>query len=112
MSEMQEALSRILFVGGFGYVTAMDKLTGEEVWRTSLPGTGYRFVNLLIEDGAVFAASGGRLFSLSPDNGEIRWQNYMPGLGYDCFALATMKNPGMGSAAALMERASRESQQS
>lgn len=108
MNEMEQILKRMLFTGGHGYVVALDKETGDEVWRTSLPGTGYRFVNLLVEDGAIFAASGGRVFCLTPDAGRILWENSMPGLGYNCFGFATINNPANASSAVAAAEESRQ----
>lgn len=103
MSSLEEALDRVLFVGGHGYVTAIDKESGEEIWRTNLKGSGYGFVNLVLEKDQLFAASGGRLYALSAESGGILWMNPMPGLGYGVYTFATTSMPG-GNVAPLAAR--------
>ncbi|MFM7296567.1 MAG: PQQ-binding-like beta-propeller repeat protein, partial [Planctomycetota bacterium] len=81
----------LMFVGLYGHVTALLKSTGEQRWTTSLPGTGYGIVTLLHEDGALFAASSGRLFALEPKDGSILWSNELAGLGNGDVCLATVR---------------------
>ena len=78
-----------LFIGTSGHVAAMDRDTGREVWRVSLPSTGYHIVSLLVEGTRVFAASKGYLFCLDAENGDILWKSSMPGLGHRHVYLAT-----------------------
>jgi outer membrane protein assembly factor BamB len=82
---------QLLFVGTHGHVVAFQKFTGKEVWRTSLPKTGWSLVTLLVEDGVLFASSKGHLFALDPLTGEIFWSNPMSGLGSGHACLATMR---------------------
>jgi len=69
----------LLFVGISGTVLALDKSSGTEVWRTDLPGS--IFVNLVVEDNSIYAATRGEISSLDPANGAIRWSNPLKGLG-------------------------------
>ncbi len=101
MNQLSETLKRVLFVGGHGFITAIDKVTGDEIWRTSLKGSGYGFVNILIEDNRIIAASGGKLYCLAPEQGELLWTNSMSGLGYGIYSLATVENPSPPSTAAI-----------
>ena len=88
----------LLFAGTHGWVAALEKFTGKEVWRTSLPKTGWSVVTLLHEDGVLFAATGGRVFALNPATGEIAWENGMSGLGSSHFCLATTRqSPNAGA---------------
>lgn len=80
-----------LFVGTHGHVLAIDKQDGTEIWRTSLPKTGYRPVLLLYEDGQLLVGTRGKLFALDPLDGSIRWENELTGLGHDLVALATTR---------------------
>jgi len=82
----------LLFVGTHGHVVAVHKFTGKDVWRKSLPGTGWSVVALLIEDGVLYAASQGHVFALDPLTGEIFWENSMPGLGNGHACLATFRH--------------------
>ena len=110
MSEIEEVLGRVLFVGGHGYVTAIDKESGDEIWRTSLKGSGYGFVNVLLEGERIFAASGGKLYCLSADNGDVWWTNSMPGLGYGVYSFATRERGHDGLAALMADQQAKSSQ--
>ena len=69
----------LIFIGMKGCVVALDKSTGQEVWRAKLGGSD--FVNLTMEDAYIYAATSGEVYCLSPVSGEIRWHNPMKGLG-------------------------------
>jgi len=70
-----------LFVGTNGHVVALLKKTGEIVWKTSLPKTGYSVVSIVLEENTLFCSTGGRVFALAPDTGEILWENPLKGMG-------------------------------
>ncbi len=78
---MTIAAHKLLFLGTYGHVAAIEKASGRTIWQTSLPSTGYGVVSILYEDGLVFCAAGGRAFALDPENGAILWTNDLPGLG-------------------------------
>jgi outer membrane protein assembly factor BamB len=67
-----------LYLGIKGHVVALDRRTGDEVWRTHLKGGD--FVSVTVQD-AVYAATKGEIFCLEPDTGEIRWRNPLKGMG-------------------------------
>ena len=86
-----------LFMGTHGYIVAMERESGREVWRTNLHRTGWNVVTLLLDDdGILFAGTAGRLFALNPATGEIFWRNDLPGLGHGHVCLATV-NGNTGS---------------
>eukprot|EP00759_Apiculatamorpha_spiralis_P017162 PhF_6_TR23290/c2_g3_i2/m.32823 len=64
-----------VFAGIAGYVVALDMDNGTEVWRTSLPGSGWMMVDVCNEYGVVYAGSGGRLYSLCPATGTVNWKS-------------------------------------
>ncbi|HMD97913.1 MAG TPA: PQQ-binding-like beta-propeller repeat protein [Terriglobia bacterium] len=72
-------MAGLVFIGINGRVLALDKSTGKEVWRTDLPGLD--FVNVVVEDGNVFASSRGEILCLRPEDGGIRWHNKLERLG-------------------------------
>lgn len=78
-----------VFLGTHGNVIALEQTTGKTVWQTSLPDTGYSVVSILVENGRLLCASGGRCFALDPGNGQILWNNGLPGLGHDLVYLST-----------------------
>ncbi|HBP17455.1 MAG TPA: hypothetical protein DEA08_06650 [Planctomycetes bacterium] len=78
----------LLFIGTRGFVRALSKRTGRKVWETSLPGTGYEAVSLVVDDETVFAASRGKVIALEAGSGEVLWENGLRGLGYEFVTLA------------------------
>ena len=88
-----------LIIGIQGTVLAIDRATGKEVWRSSLKGGD--FVNVVLEDGQLFAASKGRLYRLDPATGRILWENGLAGMGW---GLVSMAHAGNGNLAAIEEK--------
>lgn len=66
-----ETTRKLLFAGTHGHVIALDKATGTEVWRTSLPKTGFSVVSIVHEEGRLLCGAGGRVFALDSESGEI-----------------------------------------
>ncbi len=95
----------LLFAGTHGHVVAIEKGTGETVWATSLPRTGYSVVSIVVEDGLLLCASGGRVFGLDPSTGRIEWSNDMPKLGSGLVYLATERSSGAGGMEVLAAQA-------
>jgi outer membrane protein assembly factor BamB len=93
----------VVFIGIKGRVLAIDRATGQEVWRTPLKGGD--FVNVVIEDGELYAATKGELFRLDPATGAILWQNGLQGLGRD---LITIASSGARGAAVIREKRRRD----
>jgi outer membrane protein assembly factor BamB len=86
--------SSAVIIGISGTVLALDCGTGDEVWRTSLKGSD--FVNAVLHEDCVYAATKGELFCLDRTTGTIRWRNALTGLGR---GLVTIASSGGGSAA-------------
>ncbi len=100
-----EACRQLLFVGTHGYVAALHQEDGHEVWRTSLPGTGYSVVSMVYEEGCLLCASGGHAFGLDPENGEILWRNNLAGLGHGLVCLTTADSKANGMQTVLAAQA-------
>jgi hypothetical protein len=79
-------MQNMIFIGIYGYALALDRATGEEVWRTSLKGSDFVTVALAGRD--LLAASRGRLYCLEAASGIVRWQNDLKGLGWGLVAIA------------------------
>jgi outer membrane protein assembly factor BamB len=77
---------RAIFVGIKGAALAIDRDTGQTLWRTELKGSD--FVSLTVQGGDLFAASRGRVYRLDPLSGDILWCNELPGLGWGIVSLA------------------------
>jgi hypothetical protein len=80
------AQQTLVYIGISGNVLALDKSTGQEVWRTALKGRD--FVNVAWQDGNLYATAKGELFCLDPGTGHIRWQNPLKGLGTGLITIA------------------------
>jgi outer membrane protein assembly factor BamB len=74
------AQRELLYAGIKRHVVALDRSTGEEVWRTHLKGV--QFVNVTLERGLLLAGTRGEIFALTPDTGRIVWNNSLKGMGY------------------------------
>jgi hypothetical protein len=67
-----------LFIGIQGKAVCLDKATGDIVWSSKLKSSS-AVTNVYYEDNQVFAYSGGHLFCLNADSGEIIWENGLSG---------------------------------
>src|SRR5271157_414846 len=76
----------VIFIGIKGTVIAIDRATGKEVWRTPLKGGD--FVNVVVEDGDLYAATKGELFCVDAATGRVRWHNQLKGLGLGLMTIA------------------------
>jgi outer membrane protein assembly factor BamB len=76
-----------IFIGIGGNVLALDRATGQEIWRSSLKGGD--FVNVAAIEGDVFATTKGELFCLDAATGHIRWHNPLKGLGLGLVSIAS-----------------------
>ncbi|MBI4963798.1 MAG: PQQ-binding-like beta-propeller repeat protein [Desulfomonile tiedjei] len=85
-------MNEFLYVGLKAQVLALDRETGEVVWRRSLPSWnwfGDSFVTIALDNGSIFAHTVGRLYCLDAETGIIKWQNNLKGVGYGTANLAT-----------------------
>jgi len=76
----------MVFIGIKGAVLALDRATGVERWRTGIKGSD--FVNVVVQDGDLYAATKGELCRLDPATGTILWQNELKGLGRGLMTIA------------------------
>jgi len=79
--------SSAVFLGVHGELVALDRATGQELWRTKL--TGGDFVNLLVDQDRVIATTKGKAFCLDVATGQLLWRNDLPGLGLGLVSIAT-----------------------
>jgi len=87
--------SLAIFVGIHGSVIAVDRATGQDLWQTNL--TGSDFVNVILDDDCVIAATKGELFCLDAVTGKQLWHNELPGQGWGIASIATANgSTGMG----------------
>jgi outer membrane protein assembly factor BamB len=91
------------FYGIRGTVVALDRATGSEVWRSELKGKD--FVNVVLQDGDLYATTKGELFRLDSATGEILCQNPLKGLGW---GLITIAATGSQQAVVIREKGQRD----
>ena len=80
------AQSKALFIGIGGSVVALDRSTGEELWRSRLKAGD--FTNVVLDNGDLYASSRGQIFCLDPATGAVRWRNKLAGLGWGLVTIA------------------------
>ena len=77
-----------IFIGIHGDVIALDRVTGQEIWKASLKGGD--FVSLLVDDDRVVAATKGEVYCLDATTGKPLWRNDLPGEGWGIATIATV----------------------
>jgi len=77
----------LVFLGVHGEVVALDRATGQEIWRTSLGGSD--FVNLLLDQDRIIATTKGEAYCIDPATGQLLWHNNLPGMGWGLVSIAT-----------------------
>src|ERR1043166_2959579 len=71
--------SEPLYIGVGGYAVAIDRATGDELWRTKLKSSS--FVTVYSDSGGLYAGAKGEIFCLDRTTGSILWHNRLVGLG-------------------------------
>ena len=79
--------SSAIFIGIHGDVVALDRGTGQQIWKTGLKGAD--FVNLMLDGDRVIAATKGEVFCLDAATGQLLWHNELPGAGWGLITIAT-----------------------
>ena len=105
------AIEETLFVGTHGHIAAISKPTGQTIWETSLPSTGYSVVAIVYETGRLYCAGGGRVFALDPANGEILWENPLRGMGMGLVFLTTVNSNNTEALMAVLAQAAQDAKQ-
>lgn len=91
-----QAYGKIYLGSEHGYVIALDRETGEEVWRKNVPGEALS--KPAAGDGLVFVnLASGKLLALHPDTGEERWrfEQEVPALTLRGQSAPTVANGGV-----------------
>jgi outer membrane protein assembly factor BamB len=81
----------LVFVGIRGRVVALDRETGDEVWRVQF---GSDYLTVFWDGDALFAATAGEIWRLDPETGGLQWHNKMRGLGQGLVSLASTQVAG------------------
>jgi outer membrane protein assembly factor BamB len=76
---MARLTSGTIYVGIRGHVVALDRRTGDELWRTHLKGASFVYVQR--DEDLLLATCSGEVFALRPRTGELVWHNRLKGMG-------------------------------
>jgi outer membrane protein assembly factor BamB len=95
-----------IFIGIHGDVIALDRATGQQLWKTELKGMD--FVTVLLDNDRVLAATKGEVYSLDAATGQILWRNDLPGEGRGLVTIATAS--GSSNAMPLLSEKQRRDQ--
>lgn len=69
-----------LILGINGHIVAINKDSGDEIWRTKLKSSSITVVTS--DEKKIYASSAGHLFCLDKLTGKQLWSNSLKGLGY------------------------------
>jgi len=84
--------SSAIFVGIRGGVSALDRETGRQLWKTKLKGAD--FVNVTLDDDRVFAATKGEMFAWTPPPARFCGSTNFPARvvpDYDCHCFGLIR---------------------
>ena len=90
----------LVFVGAGGILCAIDRSTGDTVWKFKFPARALQsggFVNLLVAGDLLYAHALGELHCIRAATGELLWTNPLTGMGY---GLGTIAVEGQATSAA------------
>ncbi len=76
-----------IYLGIKGAVIALNRATGEELWRTTLKGGD--FVNVVLDGNQLYATTKGEIFCVDTKTGEPLWHNNLKGMGLGLISIAT-----------------------
>lgn len=100
------AVSSKVFVGIKGGVVALDLSVGTIDWQTPLKGAD--FVNLICEEGHLYATAHGEIFCLDATDGAIGWHDPLRGMGWGLASVAIANAPSGGPAILVAEQRRRQ----
>ncbi len=72
-------IEELVFVGLNGYALALDRRTGDLVWKNSDMHSGY--VTLLLDGDRLIVSTNGYIYALDPLTGKTLWHNPLKGFG-------------------------------
>jgi outer membrane protein assembly factor BamB len=87
--EAERTLCDLVFVGFNSRVIALDRESGEKVWRWDMP-KGRGFVAVLLDGDRLVVSCDGYTYALNPMTGEPLWENHLEGEGTGIPCLASI----------------------
>src|SRR6266852_5587593 len=82
-------IDQLIFVGLNGWVTALDRDSGEVVWYCSELKSGY--TTLLLDGDRLIVSTNGYMYCLDPQTGRIVWSNPLKGYGVGIAHLVSVR---------------------
>lgn len=70
-----------LYLSCGGTIVALDRSSGQELWRTELPEWAGK-VSILESGDVIFAGTWGRAYGLDAKTGRMLWKNGLSGLKF------------------------------
>jgi outer membrane protein assembly factor BamB len=98
----------LVFVGTNGQVVALDRATGQTVWRWKYGWRAWMIsglVSLIHDQGQLFVSVNGWVFCLDARTGEHIWSNSLKGMGWGHTAMTTTRTPTTPAASTTAIRA-------
>jgi outer membrane protein assembly factor BamB len=106
MAQNSPSVADLLFVAFNSRVFAIDRLTGEIVWRWKA-SSGMGFVSILPDRETLFVSCSGYTWALDPRDGSELWHQKFAGEGSGIPVLATMRGLSDVAGAAAAEEQQR-----
>jgi outer membrane protein assembly factor BamB len=86
-------IDQLIFIGLNGWVVAVDRDSGEVVWKCSELKSGY--TTLLLDGDRLIASTNGYIFCLDPQTGRVVWSNPLRGYGMGVTSLISIRSRSM-----------------
>jgi outer membrane protein assembly factor BamB len=96
-SEAQRTLADLVFVSFNKQVVALDRYTGELVWKWASP-KGSGFIALLVDGDRLIVSCQGYTYCIDPMFGQLVWSNPLEGMGVGIPCLASIHGTSAGTA--------------
>jgi outer membrane protein assembly factor BamB len=81
-------VNELVFIGINGIVVALDRETGDEVWKWQ-PSTRMGFVSLVVDGDRLVVSDNGYIYCLEAMTGRQLWHNPLTGYGTGIAIVAT-----------------------
>jgi outer membrane protein assembly factor BamB len=95
----ERTIRDLVFAGFNRRVLALDRYTGEIVWKWKAPeGTG--FVTVMLDGDRLIVSVNGYMYCLDPLFGQVVWNNPLKGLGVGVTSLTSVRGSVNGAEAA------------
>jgi outer membrane protein assembly factor BamB len=91
-------LDQLVFVGFNSRVAALNRDTGETVWKWKCP-KGMGCTTILLDGDRLLVSVQGYTYCLDPLSGQQWWVNELPGMGTGVATLASVRGTASNSAA-------------